>query len=119
MQALKLLLTLIAMIGPNAAIMTAMGWTNIAHFVALGGWTLVSTVLVVLIPDRHRRHELRKALAVAILVFWVALGAALFGTEWDIRTVLAALLVLPGLNYLLLETLQLTPRPVAGDRPLP
>ena len=119
MQALKLLLTLIGTVAPNAAIMNAVGWTSAVHFVLLGAWALISTALILLVPDRHRRPELRKRTALLALVGWVALGAVVLGTDWHVRPVVAALLILPGLNFLLLEAVGLTPKPVAPGPPLP
>ena len=75
--------------------------------------------MIVLIPDRHRRPELRKRTAVVALVGWVTLGAMVLGTGWDVRPVVATLLLLPGLNYLLLEAAGLTPKPAAASSPLP
>jgi hypothetical protein len=119
MQAAKLLLTLTGMMAPNAAIMNAMGWTSAVHFALLGAWALISTALLVLVPDRHRRPELRKRTALLALVGWVALGAVVLGTDWNVRPTVAALLVLPGVNYLLLEAVGLTPKPVTPVPPLP
>ena len=119
LQGVKLLLTFAGMVIPNALIMSAMGWTDAVHFALLGAWALLSTTLIVLIPDRHRRPELRKRTAVLILIGWVTIGAMLLGTGWSVRPVIATLLLLPGLNYLLLEAVGLTPRPAAPGPPLP
>ena len=43
MQALKLLVPFTGMVTPNAMIMGAMGWTNVAHFVLLGTRAIFST----------------------------------------------------------------------------
>jgi len=119
MQAVKLALTLAGMVAPNVVLMRAMGWTDALHFALLGSWALVSTALIVLIPERHRRPELKPRIAVSALAGCVTLGALVLATEWDVRLVVAALLVLPGVSYLLLEALGLTPRPVVSDSPLP
>ena len=104
---------------PNVLIMRAMGWTGLAQFALLGLWTLISTALIILIPERHRRPELRPRTIIGPLVAWVALGAIVLGTGWDMRTVLACLLILPGLNYLLLEGIGLTPKPKRRSASLP
>jgi hypothetical protein len=119
MQALKMLLTFTSMVTPNALIMSALGWTSVAHFVLLGTWALISTAVIVLISDRHRRPELRKRTAIVTLVGWVTLGAMVLGAGWDVRPVVSTLLVLPGVNYLLLEAAGLTPKPAAPSSPLP
>jgi CHASE2 domain-containing sensor protein len=119
MQAVRLLLTLTGMVAPDAAIMSAMGWTSAIHFALLGAWALISTALMVSIPDRHRRPDLRKRTAILTLVGWVTLGAMVLGTGWNVRPVVTTLLLLPGLNYLLLEAVGLTPKPAAPGSPLP
>jgi hypothetical protein len=94
MQTIRLLLTFASMVVPNVMIMRAMGWTNTVHFVLVGACGLVATVLILLIPERHRRPELRPRAAVPSLIGWVFLSAVLFGTGWDMRAVLARSLAL-------------------------
>ena len=119
MQALRLLLTLAAMVAPNIAIMSTMGWTSVVHCALLGAWAFLATALIVLVSDRHRRPELRKRTAITTLLAWVTLGAMFLGTGWNVRPVIGTLLVLPGLNYLLLEAVGVTPKPTAPGSPLP
>jgi hypothetical protein len=119
METLKLLLTLTVMIAPNMVIMTTMGWTSAAHFAVIGGWGIVSTVLLFLIPERHRRPALRKRTLAGALIGCVVLAALVLGTSWNVRSVIASLLLLPGLSYLVLETVGLTPESVTPGAPLP
>ena len=119
MQALKLLLTFTAMVTPNAIIMSAMGWTSAAHLALLWAWVLISTAVLVLISDRHRRPELPKRIAIVTLLGWVTLGAMVLGSGWNVRPVVTTLLVLPGVNYLLLEAVGLTPKAAEASLSLP
>ena len=112
-------MTLAGMVAPDALIMRAMGWTTVAHLSLAGGWAVISTALVILARQRHRRPELRKYTAVATLLVWIVLGVVVLGTSWNVRVVIAVLLVLPGVNYLLLEAVGLTPKPSRSDPPLP
>jgi hypothetical protein len=114
MQTFKLLLTWTGVIAPNVLIMNAMGWTSAVHFVVIGMWALISTPLVVLVSKRHRRPEWHRRRVLGTLVGSVAVGSVVLGTDWDVRAVIAALLVLPGLAYLLLEAAGLTPDPVTS-----
>jgi hypothetical protein len=119
MQGIRLLVTLVGMVAPNIAIMVAMGWMSTVHFAVLGAWMLVSTALILLIPERHRRLELHKRSAIITLCGFVALAALVLGTAWDVRLIIGAVLVLPGLIYLLLEGIGVTPKPRQPDSPLP
>lgn len=118
-QTARLVATLAGMTVPNVVIMAAMGWTRPAHFALLGAWAMLATALIVLMPDRHRRPELRKRTAITALVGWVTLGAMILGVGWTVRPVIATLLILPGVNYLLLEAVGVTPKPRAASSPLP
>jgi hypothetical protein len=117
-EVLKVLVTLTGMIVPNAVIMRAMGWHSVAHIALLAGWAVISAALIIMSPQRHRRPEWRKYPVVLTLVVWTFLGALILGTSWNVRAVLAVLLLLPGVNYLLLEAIGLTPRPTASGPPL-
>ena len=75
--------------------------------------------VIVLIYDRHRRPELPKRTVIVTLVGWVTLGAMVLGSGWNVRPVVTTLLVLPGVNYLLLEAVGLTPKAAAASSPLP
>jgi hypothetical protein len=118
MQILKLSITCIAVIAPDMALMVVMGWVHAAHLAVVAGWCVATTPLLVLSSQRHRRPELSKRWLITALVGSVALGAFILGTGWDTRVVIGSLLLLPGLSYLLLEALGLTPRAVS-DGPLP
>src|SRR5687768_1525899 len=98
MQAIRLLVTLVGMVAPNIAIMGAVGWASTVHFAVLSAWVLLSTALILLIPDRHRRLELRKRTAIVSVCGFVALAALVLGTAWDVRLIIVTLLVLPGLR---------------------
>ena len=119
MQGIRLLVTLVGIVAPNVLIMSAMGWTSAVHLALLGAWAFVATAVTVLASDRHRRPELRKRTAITTLVAWVTLGAMLLGTGWTVRPVIGTLLMLPGLNYLLLEAVGVTPKPTGPGSPLP
>ena len=118
-EAVRLVLTLTGVLGPDVLIMRAMGWTSLAHFALAAGWVAVSTGLIILTPQRHRRREWPKSVALATVIAWVALGVMVLGTNWDLRIVIAVLLVLPGLNYLWLEAIGLTPKPRTSGPSLP
>lgn len=118
METFKLLITLTGVVAPNLVIMSSMGWTSAAHLSLIGGWGIVSTVLFFLIPDRHRRPAMRKRTLVGALIGCVMLAALVLGTSWNVRAVIALLLLLPGVSYLVLETVGLTPKPVTPGAPL-
>jgi len=115
---LKVLVTLAGMIVPDAVIMRAMGWHSVGHVALLAGWAVISAALIIMSPQRHRRPEWRKYPVVVTLILWTFLGALILGTSWNVRAVLVVLLLLPGVNYLLLEAIGLTPRPAMPGRPL-
>jgi hypothetical protein len=46
------------------------------------------------------------------------LAALVLGTSWNVRAVIALLLLLPGVSYLVVETVGLTPQPVTPGAPL-
>jgi hypothetical protein len=108
---LKAALTAAAVVLPNLLIMRAMGWTSLPEVSVAIIWAAFSSWLVVLIPARHRRNEFSKKGVAVTLLGWVLLGALVLSTEWESRAILAALLVLPGLNFLLFESLGLAPVP--------
>ena len=118
MQILKLAITFIAVIAPDMVVMYLMGWDEPAHLAIVAAWCIATTPLLVLSSQRHRRPELSTRWLVAALVGSVALGAFILGTDWDLRVVIAALLLLPGVSYLLVEGLGLTPR-ATSHGPLP
>ena len=118
MQILKLSVTLIALIAPDMAVMYAMGWVDAPHLAVVAAWCVATTPLLVLSSQRHRRPELSRRGLITALVGSVALGACILGTGWDMRVVVASLLLLPGLSYLLVEGLGLTPLAVEQG-PLP
>jgi predicted Kef-type K+ transport protein len=118
MQMLKLLITLIAVTVPDIGVMYLMGWDQAAHLAVVAAWCIATTPLLVLSTQRHRRPEFPRRWLIAALVGSVALGALILGTGWDVRAVVASLLLLPGLTYLLVEGLGLTPRAVSHG-PLP
>ena len=111
MQTFKLLLTCTAVTLPDVLIMNGMGWSSVAHFAAIAAWALISTPLVISMSARHRRYGWPKRRIVALFAGALALGMLLLGTAWDVRAVIAVLLILPGVAYLMLETLGLTPAP--------
>jgi len=115
---LKLLVTLAGMVVPNVLIMRAMGWHSLAHIVLLACWALISAALIIMTPQRHRRPEWRQYPVVVTLIIWTILGVLVLGTSWNVRAVLAVLLVLPGLNYLLLEAIGCTPKPATSGSSL-
>ncbi|MEO6213731.1 MAG: hypothetical protein ABIP65_08910 [Vicinamibacterales bacterium] len=106
------------MLAPNVLIMRAMGWTSFTHLAAAASWAVFSTAIIILTSKRHRRQGWRTRTALAILAGWVVLGAGAVGMNWNARAVIVALLVLPGLNYLLLEALGLTPKADASSAAL-
>ena len=107
----RALLTLLSLVVPDALLMRAMGWTGVAEVVLVAASAFVATALLVLSTPRHRRNEWRLVIGLGTLIVWVALAATIFGTSWNARVVIAALLIVPGLSYLLLEALGLTPTP--------
>ena len=115
---LRFIATVTGMFVPDALIMRAMGWTSPAHVTLAAGFLLISTALVILVPKRHRRAPWRRCVVLATLAAGVVLGALVLGTSWNARAVVAVLLVLPGLNFLLLEAIGVTPQPDAPDAPL-
>jgi hypothetical protein len=118
MQFLKLLVTFAAVTAPNMAVMYLMGWTNAAHLAVVAAWCIATTPLLVLSSQRHRRPELSRRWLITALAGAVALAAFVLGPGWDARAVVAALLLLPGVSYLLVEGLGLTPGAVSRG-PLP
>src|SRR3954471_14537802 len=113
----KAVLTLAVVIAPDLAIMHVMGWESLPELSLACAWAVFSSLMVVFIPHRHRRHEFSRVALVIALFGWVLCGMLLLASDWEARTVMAVLLVLPGLNFLLLEHLGLTPSP-AIDGPL-
>lgn len=110
-QALRLLLTLAATVVPSIAIMSTMGWTSVVHFALLGACALLATALTVLVSDRHRRPDLRKRTAITTRMGQPGRDAP---RNRNVRPVIGTLLMLPGLNYLLLEAVGVTPKPTAS-----
>ena len=118
MQILKLAITFIAVTVPDIGVMYLMGWDQAAHVAVVAAWCIATTPLLVLSTQRHRRPEFPKRWLIVALLASVALGAVILGTDWNVRAVVASLLLLPGLGYLLVEGLGLTPRAVSHG-PLP
>ena len=111
MQAIRVLLTVAGMIVPDALIMSRFGWTGLAQLVLVGGGALITTALLVFSAPRHRRRGWRSLVGCVALIVWVALQALLLGNDPNTQLLIALLVILPGLAYLLLEALGLTPRP--------
>jgi hypothetical protein len=106
------------MVAPELLIMRTMGWTSLAEVALAVPWAALSSLLLVLISGRHRRQEFPAAPLVVALLGWVAWGATFLATDWTTRVVVAIILILPGLVFLLLEALGVTPVSNTSD-PLP
>ena len=115
---LRATVTTAAMVAPELLIMRTMGWTSLAEVALAVPWAALSSLLLVLISGRHRRQEFPTAPLVVALLGWVAWGATFLATDWTTRVVVAIILILPGLVFLLLEALGVTPVSNTSD-PLP
>ena len=105
----RLLLTGACVVGPDLLLLRSTGWTSLAEVIIGFAWAAIASALVVMTAEDHRRPDFPAAPIVAALLCWVTWGATLLASAWDTRIAVAALLVLPGAIFLLLETLGWTP----------
>jgi hypothetical protein len=104
-------LTFFVLFVPNILILRGSGWLTLSAATLCFLWASVPCVLTVLLPKRPWRaaEGVSRWVLVVGLAVWLLCAMMLLASEWDMRIVLAILLVLPGLNFLLLESLGLTP----------
>jgi hypothetical protein len=117
-EAVRFVVTLLALFVPNLLVLHGSGWLTLPAVTLTFLWASVPCVLTVLLPKRPWRPSVgvSRWVLVGTLAAWLWCAMMLLATEWDMRIVLAILLVLPGLNFLLLESLGLTPYSHAPKR---